>query len=502
MTNVKIPDVDHVRAKNAAKAVKSRLSQLGSEVCLNHAYEVVAATLGFKTWAVMKANLDGNQFTETRLPYPINNVSSDKNSKQSMVRWQDVEIGDYNPVVMIHGPSGSKRDAVMVAATRNSQKAPRRIRGIVLGTSNSGLDEALSDDWSRCLDGQPNRAMFVLNPMSHRSAINIFDLPFRATKPSPSHLRRIVSFLGELTLLSQTTSGHAFLADAVAELYGHFMVREPLMYQTGTVPQIDEYCMLAGIELDEKCTSWYELAITLATKFQSKLAGVAWRHACPRLEHLMNVLRQEIIMDTYGEVKIAGERIVDSCMRLLAIAIRAYPFFQRPTAMDLGQTKVEIIGIELADGQVTAATTLFYRLVFEASIMEYGEIQNDTHILISGGELLPDELQGLLESAHEPDGPKIVLINDSTLCTSGIDRFVTSHIVAGCSTRASVEELCDRLKIDQDGLEAIHERLFGKFDEEKLEVFCVKKTFVAQREGLVFIPTYQVEALAHLKTQS
>ncbi len=488
MTHVKIPDVDNARAKNAAKAVKSRLHDLGNEVCLNHAYEAVAATLGFKTWAVMKASLDGDQSAIDAPPATSYQAPREDRRKKGGLNWHDLRLGEYNPVVMIHGPSGRKRDIVMREIASQTEKHPRRIRGISLGKPDNGLALALAGNcWNRDSDEQPSADTFVLDPMSQRSAINIFDLPFRANRPSPAHLCRIVSFLGELTLVNQVSSGEAFLSDAVNELYARFIDREQLMYHAGVVPQIDEFCARVGMRPDEK-TSWRNLASALTTWLQPKLARAAWRHGSPRLEHFMSVICDEAIVDTYGAVRIAGERMVDACTRMVASAIRTYPFLQRPTAVDLGQTKVEIIGIELAEGQVSAAASLLYKLAFEASVLEHGEVRSDTHLLIAGAELMPNDLQGLLERAHEEDGPRIVLVTADTARVSALDRFVTCHVVAGCSTRASVQELCDKLKIGPAGFESIHERLFGAHDENKLETFCVRKKFVTQREGLVVIP--------------
>ena len=489
MTHVKIPDVDYARAKNAAKAVKSRLHDLGNEVCLNHAFEAVAATLGFKTWAVMKARLDGNQSADETPSTASYEASHEDRTKQGGLAWHDLRLGEYNPVVMIHGPSGHKRDIVMREIASQIEKPPRRIRGISLGKPDNELALALTGDyWNRDPNDQPIATTFVLDPMSQRSAINIFDLPFRFNRPSPAHLRRIVSFLGELTLINQATSGAAFLSDAVNQLYTHFVDHEPLKYHAGVVPQIDEFCQQAGLALEEGRTSWRDLALKLASMLQPKLAGVAWRHGSPRLEHFMAAIRDEFLMDTYGAVKMAGERMVDACMRMVSSAIRTYPFLQRPTAMDFGQSKVEIIGIELADGQASAAASLLYKLAFEASVLEHGEVRSDTHLLISGAELLSDDLQGLLEHAHDEDGPRIVLVTEDPARVSSLDRFVTSHVVTGCSTRASVQELCNNLKIGPTGFESIHERLFGTHDENKLEAFCVRKKLVTQREGLVVIP--------------
>lgn len=490
MTHVKIPDIDCARAKNAAKAVKSRLHDLGNEVCLNHAYEAVAATLGFKTWAVMKARLDGAQSTDKVAPTTSHEAPIEDRPKQNGLTWNDLRLGEYNPVVMIHGPSSRKRDIVVREIASQIERPPRRIRGICLGKPDDRLALALAGDYWNGWDPneQPNAATFVLDPMSQRSAINIFDLPFRSNRPSPTHLRRIVSFLGELTLVNQVSSGEAFLSDAVNELYTRFIDREQLMYREGVVPQIDEFCAQRGMQPNEKYTSWRNLALSLANCLQPKLARAAWRQGSPRLEHFMSVIRDELLMDTYGTVKMAGERMVDACSRLVACAIRTYPFLQRPTAMDFGQTKLEIVGIELADGQVSVAASLLYKLAFEASVLEQGEVRSDTHLLISGAELVSDDLQGLLEHAHKEDGPRIVMVTADTVLVSALDRFVTSHVVTGCSTRASVQELCNNLKIGPAGFESIHERLFGAHDDNKLEAFCVRKKFVTQREGLVAIP--------------
>jgi hypothetical protein len=489
MTHVEITAVDHARAKSAAKAVKSRLHDLGNDVCLNHAYEAVAASLGFKTWAVMKASLDCGMDPQSVPSQPPSHPVETFPPSQAGLAWRHLQVGENNPVVMIHGPPTRKRDIVLHEVASHYEKAPGRIRAITLGKPEDELAHALTGDyWNRGPSGRPGASVFHLHPTSDTSSINIFDLPFGTDRPSAKHLARIVAFLGELTLLNQAISGEAFLSNAVNQMYARFIDDKPFRYCVGNVPQIDEFCQQAGIALDVGQTSWREIALELADRLQLKLARVAWRHSCPTLQHLMLAIRDHIVMDSYGSVRVAGELMVDVCARMVSVAIREYPFLRRPTAFDFGQSQVEVVGIDVRNGHTSAAVSLLYRLAFEASAMECGDIGSDTLLLISGAELVWKDLPALLASAHEEDGPRIVFAAADGVCVDEVARFVTSHVIAGCASRASVQELCSGLSIGPTGFESIHERLFGNHDDSKLEAYCIRRKFVNQREGLVTIP--------------
>lgn len=51
------PRLDAARSKTHAKAVKTRLTELGVDIKLSHAYEALASAHGFRNWATMSAGL-------------------------------------------------------------------------------------------------------------------------------------------------------------------------------------------------------------------------------------------------------------------------------------------------------------------------------------------------------------------------------------------------------------------------------------------------------------
>jgi hypothetical protein len=51
--------VDANSAKRAAQRIKERMAELGYEIPLSHAYQILAANYGYPNWQTMKALLEG-----------------------------------------------------------------------------------------------------------------------------------------------------------------------------------------------------------------------------------------------------------------------------------------------------------------------------------------------------------------------------------------------------------------------------------------------------------
>jgi hypothetical protein len=487
MTHVEIPAVDYVRAKNAAKAVKTRLHDLGNDVCLNHAYEAVAASLGYKTWAVLKSRLDGE--TQPDAAAHVSALRQDENTAKADLGWFDLALGDYNPVVMVHGPAGRKRDAVIGAFAGNVSKVAKRVRVINFGVPDRELAERLVERHQ--IPGRqptkPDGVLFNLDPTAVESSINFLDLPLGETKPSKARRYGIIRFLEKLTELGGYTGAQDFFGNLVDSTYQKFMEREPTRFSEGVVPEIDKWIAVAGFSFPE-AGSWIDVAHLLVGQLQFRLARIAWRHACPRLENLMVEMRYYPFVGTYRQHKIDGEAVIDICSRMISRAIRDYPFLRRPTAVDFAAVgELHVVGIDTTTGASQEAVSLLYRLAFDASVIGFDDFDQQTLVVVSGAEAITGKVKWLLESAHQEGGPMVVI---AAADGSGLDQFdhlVTSHIVVGCSTRASVKVICDRLKISEAGFETMHERLFGDFDAKRIEGFAVKRKFVNQREGLITV---------------
>lgn len=487
MTHVEIPAVDYARAKNAAKAVKTRLHELGNNVCLNHAYEAVAATLGFKTWAVMKANLDKGDGAR---------VASGPISAECEVRQRgqptigDLTVGENNPVVMVHGPAGSRRNKTVSGVAKLNVNPKRPFRVIGLGAPDTELAAYLANSLDKLLHGHGHPAgqddiVFTLNPYLEKCSVNPFDLPYGATAPAANKRAWLVSFLQRLAGDGHRTTSSRFLEQGIDLLYKKFMFEEPFRYHAGVNEDVDAH--LAGAVLPDGVT-WIAVARFLMQKFQMRLARLAWRHASPRLEHLMTVLRHEDLLDIggYRDSPIPGERLADKYVRVVSSAVREYPFFRRPTAVDFDGGAVRIIGIEQPNGPADSAVALMFRLVAEQCFFGDDRGATGTRVVSSGAELIQAELVELMELAHAEGDISLIVASDREL--PDLERLTTTHVVSGCASRAAVQEVCARLNISGVGFELIHDRLFEDFDEKRIETFCVRRKFVGQREGMVVIP--------------
>jgi hypothetical protein len=334
--------------------------------------------------------------------------------------------------------------------------------------------------------------MFNLDPTATESSINFLDLPLHETKPSQARRNGIIRFLQELTGLGGYTGAQDFFGNLLDSTYRHFMERAPTMFIGGVVPAIDKWIVAAGLSIDEE-RSWIEVANLLVEQLQLRLARIAWRHACPRLENLMVQMRQYPFIGTYGTHKIDGELVVDICSLMISRGIRDYPFLRRPTAVDFGAVgELHVVGIDTTKGASPDAISLIYRLAFDASVIGFDDFDQQTLVIVSGAEAIKGKVKWLLESAHREGGPMVVIAAADGSGLGAFDHLVTSHVVVGCSSRASVKDICDRLKITAAGFETMHERLFtpdvGKTaSEENIEAFAVKRKFVNQREGLITV---------------
>lgn len=486
MTHVEIPAVDYARAKNAAKAVKTRLHDLGNDVCLNHAYEAVAASLGFKTWAVMKAQLE----KETPVTISTGSISPEiVGQPRGALGFGDLTFEEFNPVIMVHGPAGLKRDKTVSAIARLNLNPKRPMRVIGLGAPDlelaayitSTLEYRMVQGFGKA--GNPGDVMFYLRPHEHRSAVNPFDLPLDVIAPSLSKRARMVSFLQGLEGETNRRASGMFLHRAVDLLYKTFLSEQPFAYHRGVDEEIDAH--LSDVDLADGVT-WIEVARILKKKLQLRLARKAWRFGSPRLEHLMSILRHDEISERGDNRGRYEEGLADRYMRLVSSVVREYPFLQRPTAVDFdGSHSAQVIGIEMHQNENAGAAALLFRVVVEVCVLDEEDVPASVAIS-SGAELIPNELVNLMEKAHADSGLRVVVACEREL--QALERYATTHVVVGCVSRAQVQEICGRLNIGGAGFELIHERLFGEFDEQRIETYCVRRKFVNQREGLVTIP--------------
>lgn len=408
MPNIGIRAINHERAKSSAQAVKRRLGDLGHSVCLNHAYEALAASLGFKTWAIMKSRLDGAD--EVPVAESIQHEAvSPEFADQAGLRWRDLKLDRFNPVAMIHGPSGPKRDYVTRLFIGGLNSVGRRFAYIGDGLAAKQEATKLSKGFLAS-----SNAAFEFHAIDLDRSINIFDLPLGAIRPSDTHRSRIVYFLKRLIELDQPCSSlDDILRHLVDEAYDYVFdesraTHGRFHYQSmPSLSELEAFCRASGIKLEEHGTRWIDLANAIGDKGEQRLAGQAMRYAVPVIETLMTIVRSEPFRGNYGHIYVKGESILNRCLRSFSSAIREFPFLRGPTVSDFGANAFQVIGVHASKAD-TKAKSLLYFLAYDRCSRSAKAFGSEDVIVLSGAEVIREHLKDLLDQAHN-EGPMVIL---------------------------------------------------------------------------------------------
>jgi intracellular multiplication protein IcmB len=247
-----------------------------------------------------------------------------------------------------------------------------RIAIIDIGPSSSGLISLLQEALPKDRKGE---AAYYRMKMSPEYAINPFDTQLGCRRPMPLDRAFLVNFLTILgTDVGEThppAGLSAIVGAAIDALYEKFDDRSkkgsPARYNPGVSATIDAAIKEHNLEIKPGFTCWWELVDRLFERNDINRAIVAQRHAVPRLENLMTILRDDQVMAVHGKAKIAtGEFVVDVCARMVSSAIREYPILQRPTAFDPGDARVVALDLDevapKGGGPADKQTALMYML--------------------------------------------------------------------------------------------------------------------------------------------
>lgn len=495
--NITHTSVDAAFTKAAARTVKSRLEALGHSVSLNHAYEAVAATFGSPTWAVMKsriANLPDDQ-SESSEPATI----TTSRRPGAKLGWSDILLSESNPVVLVHGPVNYRRSRIVEVIASEFNSTQPRVRGIFM---NEDLPELFQPDG--------NTKVCVTLSNTHQNVLNIFDTKLGLRTPSAEHADRIAHFL--MTLLNRGGSGPAIASLSFARsLVDAAYVRcsdsdrhgTPLVYGVGIVPGVD-----VAIGSTHGYRTWWSVVDGLLTQGKVALAIRAQRHAVPRLEHLMSILRCDKFADQYHNLKTSeGEGVLDACARMISTAIRENAVLQRPTNLVIDpRSEMLSIKIETPTGDTGVATrhdvwaeSILYRLAVDAleKSLDSTSTALDRPCLfvlsgINGKDFGDDEDNSLVtitKRAHENEN-RVILVTSEIGFIDKLTELSSSVVVSGCATRRDVDQICRTLSLPDAALEEIHEHLFTRGElEESTSAYAVRQMFRSQKTGLVEFPT-------------
>lgn len=245
-----------------------------------------------------------------------------------------------------------------------------RVAIIDIGHSSSGLISLLKESLPA---NRRHEVDYRRLRMIKDHAINPFDTQLGCREPLPLERSFLVNFI---TILGsdpgeKAPSGLSDLAGmAVDELYSKFSDKErrgqPKRYDKGLDNDVDESIKTYNISLSEE-PSWWEVTDKLFAAGDPRGASLAQRHAVPRVEDLMVIIREKQIEDVFGQAKTGnGEAMLSVFARTVSSAIREYPILTLPTRFDLGNARVISLDLDEAapsgGGPAEKQTAIVYML--------------------------------------------------------------------------------------------------------------------------------------------
>lgn len=247
-----------------------------------------------------------------------------------------------------------------------------RISIIDIGPSASGMISLLQE--ALPVERRHEVAYHRLR-MSHHYAINPFDTQLGCRAPLPLERSFLINFLTALGTEVGETKPPAGLVgilgaaiDAVYEKYDDKHRKgQPKRYSQNVDHAVDRAVARYNVPFQSGTTVWWEIVDSLYKAGDIHHAILAQRHAVPRLEDMMAVLRDDQVMEIHGNAKtMTGERVVDMCSRMISTTVREYAIMQRPTAFDIGDARVVALDLdEIAPkggGPADKQTALMYML--------------------------------------------------------------------------------------------------------------------------------------------
>ena len=286
-----------------------------------------------------------------------------------------------------------------------------RIAIIDVGPSSAGLISLIQEALPPHLR---HKATYQRLRMTHRHAINPFDTQLGCRTPLPLERAFLQNFLSALgTDIGETKPPGGFsqlMGAAIDALYAKFSDADrkgmPLRYNEGVSPEVDKAIHSYNFTINKNETTWWDIVDLFFAKGDIHYATLSQRHAVPRLEHMMTILSDEQVLDVFGTAKHNGELVVDIAKRAISSAIREYPILQRPTAFDIGDSRIVALDLDevapKGGGPADKQTALMYMLARFV-------LAKDFYL---GPEILPE----MNADYHSYHGPRLKKMKEQPKC--------------------------------------------------------------------------------------
>jgi intracellular multiplication protein IcmB len=187
-------------------------------------------------------------------------------------------------------------------------------------------------------------------------AINALDTQLGLREPLPLERDFLVNYLTVLGTPVGQSKPPAMLPELagmlIDEVYRDVSDKtrggHPKEYTVGLEEEVDEAIRKFDIRLGEN-PKWWTVVDKLFEKGGPAIraAQMAQRHAVPRIEDLMRMLRQPQVMDMYGETRTDhDQKLTEVVFLMLNSALREYPILSDVTRFDLGDAQVVALDLD------------------------------------------------------------------------------------------------------------------------------------------------------------
>lgn len=375
---------DSETAKRRAYLIKSRMDELGHTLPLTHAYEVLAASCGYRNWPTMKAQFE----------FAANKALGEPRKLPDIVAYSfgsdgghaDPTFGDDALIDILYAPPGYGKSSTMNAMNYELVRKTFETTGSIpemaiidVGCSAKGLVSYLQDVLPPRFRRKvayhkfANTKAFVVNPFDTH-------LGFRA--PAEHQRGTLAAFL----MMMARDKENDFFGEAVSEaahrivdaLYSRFSDKEsgstPKTYSRQHDIGLSKEIVTHDIAAIEGETTWWALVDALAERKLYKHARLAQRHAMPTMTDLSAMMWREQFSGSLQLDPTVGDLV--HAIRSMADTLRGVmPLFSGVTRFDKGNARIVVADIEdiLPRGNRYTAklTELAYHAVAQSMFQDF-----------------------------------------------------------------------------------------------------------------------------------
>lgn len=285
-------------AKRRAQAMKARLKELGHDIPLTHAYEMLATSCGFRNWPTMKASLSASTspaaYVEDAEPISGRPAFFDDSGKP----WELPASEDWG-FELIYGPPGKGKasfaQALELQALEKHLERNRSTLPRVTMIDLEGLSHAFIDRVRETVSRQSRHLVKHVRLQANRTqSINVFDTPLGLRKPPEAQRQALATFLVCVLGLQigdpRFQSFHDIAIAAVDDVYERFAGKaansSPRLYELGLLPELDRE-IASILPETAKSGTWWSIADALFEAKHVEHAAMAQRFAVPKLSDLL-----------------------------------------------------------------------------------------------------------------------------------------------------------------------------------------------------------------------